>query len=270
MTKLILYALLTLFICGNSYADVMFEMTQKDFNPESENKSNGMVKGNNFKMDIYDNGALEGTMIYRGDKNEMVMVSHKDKTYFVVDKEKLKTMAQMMNQAMAEMEAALESMPPDQKEQMMKMMKSQMPGMGEEYVEPVLKEVGSSKAGPYTCTVYDVYKGDVRVRQHCVAKWSNIEGGEEMKTVMTEMAAFMDEMADAFSGSAGFMGSQIQSEQYIFNKLKELNGFPVQTKDFSGDEVVSESMVTSTKKVDVSAGEFEPPAGYKAQSLDMR
>lgn len=270
MIRLVLSAVLTLLFCINSYADVEFEMTQKEFNPESQNKSDGMVKGKNFKMDIYDNGVLQGTMIYRGDTKEMLMVSHDDKTYIVLDKEKLSSIAQKMNAAMAEMEAALQSMPPEQREQMKKMMQSKVPGMGEEYVEPVIKEAGASKAGQYSCTLYDVYRGAERVRQHCVAKWSEIEGGEEMKTVMTEMASFMDEMAESFSGSAGFMGSQIQTEQYIFNKLKELNGFPVQTRDFNGDEVVSESMLTSTKEVTVSEGEFEPPAGYKAQTMDLR
>ena len=103
---------------------------------------------------------------------------------------------------------------------MEKMMKDRMPGMGgDKETEPVLKKAGTTNVNSYSCTQYDVYRGEERISQHCVASWSSIEGGEEMMTVMLEMAEFMDQMAKSFSKSKGMMGQQIQFDNNVFNQL---------------------------------------------------
>ena len=272
MYKIISVLLLTLSFAICSYADVVFEMDQKQVSPEATHKTKGMVKGNNFKMDFYENGQkLDGAMIYRGDKKEMIMVNHDDKSYVVLDEAMMKELVGVMSEAMAQFEEAMKDATPEEREMMEKMMKGRMPGMGDsEIVEPVIKKVGSSKVNSYSCTLYDVYRGDVKTSQHCVASWSSIEGGEEMKTVMLEMAAFMDQMAKSFSKSKGFMGNQLQFENNVFVQLRKLNGFPVQSIDYDSGAVESESQLVSTKKTTLNASDLEPPAGYTEQSMGLQ
>ena len=73
----------------------------------------------------------------------------------------------------------MKDMPPDQKEKMKEMMKQKMPGAdGGQYVEPVLKKAGEGKVNGVSCTKYDVFKGDEKVRQHCVARLEQYRGRE--------------------------------------------------------------------------------------------
>ena len=231
-----------------------------------------MVKGNNFRMDFYENGEkLDGSMIYRGDTKEMLMVSHQDKSYVVLDEATMKELVGVMSEAMAQFEEAMKDADPQERAMMEKMMKGRMPGMdGSEEVEPVIKKAGSSKVNSYSCTLYDVYRGDEKSSQHCVASWSSIEGGDEMKTVMLEMAEFMDQMAKSFSKSKGFMGKQIQFENNVFIQLRKLDGFPVQTIDYGDGAVESESQLVSSEKTTIPADDLQPPAGYKKQEMGLR
>jgi len=269
MLKLITVSLLTLFVAANSYADVVFEIDQKEMSPESVNRINGKVKDNNMRMDFMDNGTeMEGSMIYRGDKKEVIIINHDDKSYMIMDQATMNSLASQMEQAMSQMEQAMKDMPPDQREQVKQMMKSKMPGMGGgEYVEPVLKKVGPGEVNGIKCTKYDVYKGDEKVRQHCVASWSSIEGGEEMMTVMLQMADFMDQMTRSFAEKDGMMGSQVQFERNVFNQLRKLNGFPVETIEYEDGTVDAESTLKSSKEESVTAADMEPPAGYTLQKM---
>lgn len=269
MVKIITVSLLVMFAAINSYADVVFVIDQKEMSPESMNQINGKVKSNNLRMDFIDNGTkMEGSMIYLGDKKEIIIVNHDDKSYMIMDEATMNSLANQMEQAMNQMEQAMKDMPPDQREKIKEMMKSKMPGMGGgEYVEPVLKEVGTGEVNGIKCTKYDVYKGDERVRQHCVAKWSSIEGGEEMKAVMIQMADFMDQMTKSFSKKGGMMGSQMQFERNVFNQLKKMNGFPVETIEYEGEAVEAESTFKSSKKESVPGADMQPPAGYTLQTM---
>lgn len=269
MLKVLAIAIITLFVGFNSYADVVFKIDQKEVNPPSSNLIDGKVKGDNLRMDFYENGTeLEGSMIYRGDKKEIIIINHADKTYMIMDEAMMNQIADMMAQAMSQMEAAMKDMPPDQREKMKEMMKSKMPGMGgEEYVEPVLKKVGSGKVNGVSCTKYDVYRGDEKIRQHCVANWNSVEGGEEMMTAMLQMADFMDQITKSFSKSGGPMGSQVQFERNLFDQLRKLNGLPVETVEFEDGTVEAESTFKSSKKKSVDAADMEPAAGYTLQSM---
>ncbi len=272
MIKIISVLLLAMSLGITSFADVIFELDQKQINPQATHKTKGMVKGNNFKMDFYENGQkLDGAMIYRGDTKEMIMVSHQDKSYVVLDEATMKELIGVMSEAMAQFEEAMKDATPEEREMMEEMMKGRLPGMdGNENVEPVIKKAGSSKVNNYSCTLYDVYRGDQKTSQHCVAPWSSIEGGEEMKTVMLEMAGFMDQMAKSFSQSKGFMGRQIQFENNVFTQLRKLDGFPVQSIDYKAGEVESETQLVSSKKTTINAADLEPPAGYTQQNMGLQ
>jgi hypothetical protein len=100
---------------------------------------------------------------------------------------------------MSQMEAAMKDMPPDQQEKMREIMRQKMPGAGGgKYVEPVLKKAGEVNVNGVSCTKYDVFRGDEKVRQHCFANWNSIEGGKEMMAVMLRMADLWTDGANPF------------------------------------------------------------------------
>lgn len=271
MLKIVALFILTLSFGLCSVADVIFEMDQKQFSPEATHKTKGMVKGNNFKMDFYENGEnLDGAMIYRGDTKEMIMVNHKDKSYIVLDQATMNELAGVMAEAMSQFEEAMKDASPEERAMMEKMMKGRLPGAGEsDTVEPTLKKAGSSTVNGYSCTIYDVYRGDVKTSQHCVANWDSIQGGAEMKTVMVEMSQFMDQLGKSFKNNKGMFGQQMKFENNVFKQIEKMNGFPVQSMDYGNGNIVSESELVSSKKTSLNASDLQVPSGYKQQDMGM-
>ena len=255
----------------SSFGDVLFEMENMNKDNGQHDKTSVEVKNNKMKMDFYKGGnKLENSMIYRGDSDEMIFLDHKDHSYMVMDKETMDKISKKLNSAMAQFEEAMKNVPPEQREMMKKMMKDKMPGMDNTpYVEPVLKKAGSGSVNGYSCTKYDVYKGNEKIRQHCITNWSDIKGGKEISSVMLEMSGFMDEMAKTFSSNSGPMGNTVKFERNVFNQLKEMNGFPVKTIEYDNGKVESESVLKSSTEKTISSSEFEVPQKYKRQNINF-
>lgn len=271
MLKTTLSLIFAIFFAVNSYGDVIFDMDQKDPGNETAGRSEGKVKGQNIRLDYYEKGdVMDGSMVFRGDQDKLIMINHEEKSYIVLDEAAMEALGSRMDQVMNEMEEALKDVPPEKRDMVRKMMKERMPGMaGDEAQESQIKKAGSGKVGGYSCTKYDVYKGDVKIMQHCVAPWSKIKGGDEMKSAMLAMGDFMDQMAEKFSSSSSFAGPGVQSERNMFKQLRKLDGFPVQTIMYQQAEVIGESSLVSSKEETVDAAAFEPPSGYKLQTFDM-
>lgn len=253
------------------YSDVVFEMSHVYKDQQKNNRTKGFVKGSNIKMDSHDNSdKLENSMIYRGDRDIMIMVDHNDKSYVVMDKQTMEKLSGKLNNAMAQMEEAMKNVPPEQREMMKKMMKDKMPGMsGKNHTEPVLKKSGSGTVNGYSCTKYDIYKGNELIRKHCITSWNNIKGGQEISTVMLEMSQFMDEMTRTFADAAGPFGSSLEFEMNVFNKLKEMNGFPVKSVELDNGKQESESVFKSSQITTVDSAVFDPPSGYNRQNIEF-
>lgn len=271
MFKIFAVLILTIGFSYSSIADVIFEMDQNQVDPEATHKTKGMVKGNSFKMDFYENGKqLDGAMIYSGDKKEMIMVNHQDKSYVVLDQATMKELSGVMAEAMSQFEEAMKDATPEERAMMEKVMKGRLPGAGEnDTVEPIIKKTGTTKVNSYSCTLYDVYRGDVKTSQHCVASWDSIEGGAEMKTVMLEMAQFMDQMSKSFKDNKGMFGQQMKFENNVFKQIEKMNGFPVQSLDYGNGAVVSESQLVSSQKTTLNAADLDVPPGYKKQEMGL-
>ena len=53
----------------------------------------------------------------------------------------------------------------------------------------------------------------------------------------------------------------------LFSGLHQINGFPVVVESYEGDDLVQETIFRNARREDLDAATFEPPAGYKVQSL---
>ena len=274
MLKLVLnsFILLTLLTLG-TYSDVMFEMEYKQKNTDKVDKTNAYIKDNLLKMDFLEGGdSPNASVIFRSDKEEMITLDHKEKSYFIMDKETMDKFSHEMNSAMAQMEEIMKDMTPEEKEMMNNMMKGRMPSIMEHsiYIEPVLKKAGSDKINGYSCIKYDVYKSKEKTRQYCVTDWSNIYGSEEIKSTMTKMSDFMEEFRKSFSSSTDMFDASLEFERNIFLQMRKLNGFPVQTIDYEDGTVSAVSTFISSKGTSVDMNTFEPPDNYKKQNIDMK
>ena len=219
-----------------------------------------------MKMDVSSGDKdWNGHMIFDGDRHEMIVVNHDKKTYFVIDQEQMKKLADTVNQAMASVEQALAALPESQRSKMEQMMKSRIPDMGTPREPSELKKTGGSdKVSGFDCEVYEVWRSGVRERELCVTDWNNVAGGSEVADVFYEMGEFMTEMLDSLPkmGGGGSLGDA------TYEHIKEMNGFPVRTREYGDNgKLAGQSSLISSKEVDFDPTDFEPPKKYKRQDL---
>lgn len=251
-------------------AGVVFEVETKDHTESAAETSEISSDGKNLKMSVVDKGKHSETeMIFRADPREMLVVDHQRKSYMVLDMETMKALAGQMNSAMSQMQEALKNVPESQRAMMEKMMKGRMPEVETPKVPKteIRKTDKRAKLNGYPCQKYDVFKDSKKIREMWVTDWKNIEGGKDVAEVFRELGAFFEELLASIKMPNG-ANSFSQMSDNMFAQMKQLNGFPVVTKDFNDDgSLDSESSLRSAKRRKLDPAEFEPPAGYKRQQM---
>lgn len=270
-TILITFTLVS-FLKINSYSDVMFIMEYNQTGSDKPEIINVYIKNDLMKMDFLETGSsATASMIFNAQTNEMIALDHSKKSYFVMDKETIKRISGQVNAAILQMEEAMKGMSPEEREMMNKMMKGKMPDfMGQsKYTEPVFKQLGNDMVNGYSCIKYDVFKGDEKTMQYCVTDWSNIKGGDEIKSTMLRMSLFMEELYKSLSSGSNMIASSMEFERNVFTETSKLGGFPIHAVNYYGGAVSGITSFTSSNNSKIDISYFEPPSDYKKQNLNM-
>ena len=86
------------------------EVTDHEQSPPKTESIEAAVEGRNLKMGIAAGSTSgRGEMIFRGDRREMVVVDHEDKSYIVMDTEAVAAIAGQVSGAMSQMEEAMKT-----------------------------------------------------------------------------------------------------------------------------------------------------------------
>ena len=209
-------------------------------------------------------GEVQPVVIFDAKKQTMLMIDHTNKSYFKVDPQTMKQIKSRMEMMKKQMEAQMANMPAEQRAMMEKMMKERMPGMQDSDKKKVPHEVRktsrSDSAGGYDCQVAEVYRGQKKLREMCVTKWSEIRNGDEVSSAFKGMVRMMKDFQD----SVGQMGG---GEDMPFTELEKLGGFPIISTESQGDSKGEVSRVVSIKDKSFDKTRFEPPKGYRLQSM---
>jgi hypothetical protein len=263
----VIVVLFAVLIATQAFAGVVYEVETTDYSNSAErvNGAEMAVEGQSLKMGVADGDGDSNTeMIFRGDRREMIVVDHDDRSYFVMDEATLKELAAKLNEVTAMMEQAMANVPESQRAMVEKMMKGRMPEQPAPRETTELRTTGDSDTiGGYPCVRYELWRGGIRVSELWVTDWSNIDGGPETKEAFQEMSEFFKEMLDSIPQ---FAGGEVADA--AFEHMKEMNGFPVVTREF-GDDGSLERMVRlkSATRQTIDPAVFEPPAGYKRKDM---
>ena len=245
------------------------EVTNHEQAPPRTESMEAAVEGKNLKMEVLpgESDRGRGEMIFRGDRREMVVVDHDDKSYLVMDQESLDRIAGQVAGAMSQMQEALKNVPADQRRAIEEMMKQRMPSAAQTPQRPrsELKKTGErgTHAG-YPCVKYEVLRDGKKIRELWVTDWDNIEGGRDVVATFEDMADFFKELMDSIPdfGQGGPAGDP------VFEHMREIGGFPVVTREFGDDgSLEDESTLRSARRSTLDPDAFEPPAGYKRRSM---
>ena len=239
-------------------------------NPPAVGTTSMYVDGGSLRVEITSVSSDEdGLLIYNGDRNELLVADNERLEYYVIDEQAMHQMAAQVGDAMKQMEEMMKTLPPDQRAMAEQMMKQQMPALqsAPEAPSTLQKTGGSETINGYDCEHYKVLQGEKIVREMCVAKWADIDGGSEAVEAMIGMGKFFESMHDAFASGAGtnFMGKQ----QEVFAHMRQLGGYPVYAKDYDEAGMVeSDSSLKSSQSESIDAAMFRSPEGYRRVELN--
>jgi hypothetical protein len=251
-------------------AGIVYEIEVRDHeqSPPKSESTEVAVEGRNLAMEVLpgEGGRGRGTMIYRGDRREMVVVDHDDQSYIVMDEQTMSQLGAQVDQAMAMMDEALANVPADQRDKIREMMQQQMPqaqAAPERPKNELKKTSETATHNGYPCRKYEVYRDGRKTQELWVTEWSNIEGGAEVADVFHDMSEFFKELLDSIPkfGQSG-------ADEPFFEFMQELGGFPVVTKEFGDDGYLEEeSTLRSARRRSLDPDAFEPPSGYKRRQM---
>ena len=284
--SLILSAAFSMLGAGSAFAGVVFEVetTYHAGSPGVES-SEMMIEKPNIKMEIAhgQSGSESGKMdtaIFKGDSRQMVVINHEEQYYMVMDKAWIDQMGtgvkDVMSEAMQEMEKHMAGMDPKQKEMLGGLLKGKIGGdPGGIMPPPTQREKGelrntgetATKNG-YPCVKYEVLRGGEKVRELWVTDWDNVQGSADAKAVFADMASFYEEMMDSLSGMPAFGGGGFfDPDDHAMDIFANVDGFPIVTREFDGEELESETVLKSVTKRDLDPDAFEPPKGYRLRTM---
>jgi hypothetical protein len=198
-------------------------------------------------------------IIYRGDKNLVWMIRPGEKLYQEITKEDIQKMKAQMEQAKKMMDEQMKNLPPEQREQMEKMM-GKMPGAQAEKKETVYKLLGKNeKVNDYTCEHYAAYTDGDKTWELWTTDYKNMPVDFKDLAPLEGLGQFFGEMAgDDFESY--FVGTE---EPFQGEEGPHFHGMPVKWTDIEADSVVDVNELKVLEKRTLDPGLFEVPKGYK-------
>ena len=263
---------LSALVSAHLMAGVVYEIevTDHEQSPPKTSEMEIAAEGRHLKMGIApgESGRAGGDAIWRGDRREMVVVDHEDRSYVVIDEEMIESLAGRIGGVLSQVEEALKNVPDDQRAMVERMMKQRMPQQAPKLpVTAVNRTSELADRNGYPCVKYEVLIDGRLIRRLWVTDWDNIEGGDDVADVFREMAGFFRQLMESIGQAAGGLFQGDAGAGFIA-ELGEIDGFPVVTEELGDDgSLEKESGLRSARRRTLDPAAFEPPSGYKRRSM---
>jgi hypothetical protein len=246
-------------------------METQDYRLNESGTVLALVDGKDLKMTITSGGdQKKNDMIFRGDRREMVVVDHDDKSYMVIDEAMIESISDQLSGYEAQMREALKDVPPEQRAMVEQMMKGRMPSPAK---APARSKVEFRNTGErdtkngYPSVKYEATTDGRKTLEYWVTDWDNVDGGDDAVEAFQAMAGFLTQMLDSMPS----FGVDEDADDNPFEHMNEMDGFPVLTYEYASDgSIASESSLRSSTQRTVDPVEFEPPSTYKRQEMMPR
>lgn len=218
--------------------------------------SSFLIKDGRILMHGQGPQADQMTSIYDSSKNHFIILDHVRKNYYIMDEATINKQIKMMNEMRTQMEqrmkAQLEQMPAEQR-QMMEQRMQAMINPPEIPAMKIVKTGETSNINGIKCSRLDVYRGDQRTREVCVADPKAINISEADYSTMRSMFAYMKKMAETFSRQSPMAGNENAM-------MADMEGIPVEMRDL---KMGFSSRLEGVGNDSLDAQLFNIPEGYQ-------
>jgi hypothetical protein len=254
-------SLLTLALfSGATQAGTLLETVNRDLSAKGGSTTiNTWAQNGMMRVETQaDKGAQRSTMIFENDT--IYAIDHQDKSYYAMDRESMKRVAEQLNPALQMIQERMKDMTPEQRAQMEKMMGGSLPGV--EKKTEIKRIARTGKVSGHSCSYVQVLEDGVLTDEMCVAPGKSLKGSDELMTAATRMAELMREMMSSMDAPwlKQMADKQIQN-------FAELGGIPVLSRHFAAGSPQSETTLTSIRTETLAASTFELPAGYTKKDM---
>ncbi len=255
MNKL-LFAVASLLAAGVAVAGVRIETVTRDIKTQAVDGPPQIVRVQDGKVHVA--SGRGGTMILKN--STFYIVDEKRKTYREMDKASMQNTMDQAGAAMKQMQERMKNMPPEQRQQMEKMMGANMPGMasGKKDVYESKDTGKSDTVEGRKCRLWNMLKNGKLQEELCVAPFSAFPGKEDFQKTFKELAEAFEGLAGAIPGA----GDQTKARSAI-------NGYPVRIRpyDDAGKLRGIETVLKTWAEESIPASTFDIPTGFKKQDM---
>lgn len=208
-----------------------------------------LLDANRLRVDSDDGKSV--MFLTDGGRNRMVMLDKAKNQYQEIDEETMKQMGQQMSAAMAQMQAAMKNMPPDQRAMMEKMMKGKMPQAAAAAPKTVYTAKGSGSVNGFSCTKYEGDLSGVKESEVCAALPAQIKLTPADLQIFEKMKQFSSSLLSALANSPVHISVP---SGYGFEEGYE--GFPIQKIDFENGQATKRSELKSITRTNFTDADF--------------
>jgi hypothetical protein len=242
--RLLLFSIATL----PSFAGVRLQMEITDLKTNKVIKQEMLI--DNARLRVNTDAGNSVLFLTDGGRNRVVMLDKSKNEYTEIDQQTMNQLGQQMQGAMAQMEAAMKNMPPEQRAMMEKMMKGKMPAV--QTAAPavtIYTAKGSATVNGLSCTKYDGERNGTKVSEVCAAATTQVRLNPSDFQLFDKMREFMSGLTSAMKNMPFASNTGSLAE-------RGFEGFPVQQTEFSNGQAVQRMDLKSVDQVTLTDGDF--------------
>ncbi len=214
------------------------------------------IERSRMRTEMNDPSGASQTVVFDGTKHVMYMINGERKTYSELTQADVDRLGGQMQDAMAQMNAAMANMTPAQRAQMDAMMASAGRGIAAMAGTPattVYKKTGTDRVGRWTCDKYEGYQGTTKTNEVCTVNPSALGFSDADFAVTREMAEFFSKLIPQGAAQLIRLG-RMEEQGYA--------GFPVRQVSISGGQTTTVELSEVSKQT-FPDSTFAVPADYQ-------
>jgi len=244
------------------FSGVRIQMENTDLGTQKTTTQVIMIDNTRLRIDADEKTSM--MFLTDGGMNRMVILDRTRNEYRVMDEQTMKQMGEQVSGAMAQMDAAMKNMPPEQRAMMEKMMKGKMPQAGAPVVRTVYTAKGSGTVNAFSCTKYEGVRGAEKVSEVCAASASQIKVAPADYKVFEKMKEFSAGLMDSLKNSP--LAASMQTSSVTDSGIV---GFPVQTVSFRNGQAATRMELKSVTNMSFSDADFSVGSAKKLEMPAM-
>jgi hypothetical protein len=186
-----------------------------------------------------------------GGRNRMVILDKTRNEYREIDEQTMNQMGQQLSAAMAQMQAKLKDLPPEQRKMAEQMLKGKMPQAAAAAPKTVYTAKGGGSVNGFSCTKYEGDRSGEKIAEVCAALPAQLKLSSDDLQIFEKMRQFSTSLLSALANSPVRINVPTNSG---FESGYE--GFPIQRADFDNGRATKRSELKSITRTSLTDADF--------------